>query len=59
VPKPGSGIERGWCQNCAGPVCSRACAKCVPVEQYLSNLEKGMPEDFRPVTVAVPEISTG
>jgi hypothetical protein len=45
VPKPGSGIERGWCQNCAGPVCSRACAKCVPVEVYLESVEKGIPPD--------------
>ena len=51
VPKSGSGIERGWCQNCAGPVCSKACAKCVPWEQMLSNIEAGRPADYRPIIV--------
>lgn len=51
VPRPGSGIERGWCMNCAGPVCGRGCAACVPLDQMLSNIEKGRPADFRPVVV--------
>jgi hypothetical protein len=48
-PSPGSGIERGFCFNCNGPICGRDCAKCVPREIYLENLEKGRPEDFRPI----------
>jgi hypothetical protein len=39
---PGSGRIRGWCVNCAGPVCGPQCAECVPEEQLLENLEKGM-----------------
>ena len=51
LPRPGSGIERGWCQNCAGPVCGPGCAECVPEEVLLENMEKGRPLDFRPVQV--------
>ncbi len=53
VPKPGSGRVRGWCMNCAGPVCGPGCAACVPTEVLLENLEKGRPLDFRPVVVPV------
>ena len=49
VPQPGSGRIRGWCGQCAGPVCGPGCEKCVPVEQYLENIEKGRPEDYRPI----------
>lgn len=49
VPKPGSGIERGFCQNCNGFVCGPGCAACVNVEQLLDNIEKGRPLDFRPI----------
>ncbi len=52
-PRPGSGIERGFCMNCNGPVCGRSCEKCVPVEQYLWNMEHNQPDDFRPVIVPV------
>lgn len=51
IPRPGSGTVRGWCQSCAGPVCGPGCSDCVPVEQYLENMEKGMPADFRPIVV--------
>jgi hypothetical protein len=54
---PNSGIIRGYCQNCAGPVCGPSCADCVPVEQLLDNLEHGLPETFR--TVSVPVSFTG
>ena len=54
VPQPGSGRVRGWCMNCNGPVCGPACAKCVPIEQYLENVEKGRAEDFRPTQIFVP-----
>lgn len=47
--KPGSGNVRGFCTSCSGPVCGPGCAKCVPLEQYLENLEKGRQEDFRPI----------
>jgi len=47
---------RGWCMNCNGPVCGPSCAACVPVEQYLENMEKGRDPTFRPVVVSVPKI---
>ena len=53
IPQAGSGKTRGYCMNCAGPVCGPCCAACVPTEQYLENLEKGRPEDFRPIMVPV------
>lgn len=40
---------RGWCHNCRGYVCGPGCAACIPTEQLLENMEKGRPEDFRPV----------
>lgn len=49
VPRPGSGIERGFCTRCNGPVCGRGCAECVPAEQMLENIEQGRPLDFRPI----------
>lgn len=52
---PGSGNKRGFCTKCAGPTCSPKCSgKCVPAEQWLTNVEKGLPEDFVPVIVSVP-----
>ena len=45
---------RGWCMNCAGPVCGPSCAACIPTEVYLENLEKGRPADFKPTQVFVP-----
>ena len=51
VPRPGSGRVRGWCQNCAGPVCGPGCAACVPAGQYLDNIEAGRPADHRPIIV--------
>lgn len=49
VPTSGSGKVRGFCQNCCRPFCGPACSECVPVEQYLENLECGRPENFRPI----------
>ena len=52
IPRPGSGVERGYCYRCNGYVCGRDCNRdCVPVEQYLENLEKGRPADYRPIIV--------
>lgn len=51
IPRPGSGVVRGFCQNCNGFVCGPGCAACVPVEQYLENMEKGRPDTFRPIIV--------
>jgi hypothetical protein len=52
VPQPGSGRIRGFCQNCCGPVCGPGCADCVPVEQYLENIEQGRPENYKPIIVS-------
>lgn len=51
VPRPGSGRVRGYCTNCAGPVCGPGCAECVPLEQLLRNYESGKPPDHRPIVV--------
>lgn len=51
---PGSGRQRGWCLLCQGPTCDPACSKeCVPYEQWLDNLAKGLPENWRPTVVLV------
>ncbi len=52
-----SRVGRGYCANCDGYVCGKSCANCVPTDLYLTNLEKGRPADFRPVSVYVPTIS--
>lgn len=49
--QPGSGIERGFCTRCNGPVCGRGCAECVPAEQLLENLESGRDLSHRPIIV--------
>lgn len=46
-------VGRGYCQNCNGYVCGKSCAECVPLEQYLENMEAGRPDNFRPVVVPV------
>lgn len=51
VAQPGSGRIRGFCQNCMGPVCGPGCAECIPTDLYLTNLEKGRPDNFRPICV--------
>lgn len=56
VPKPGSGITRGWCTQCCAPICGPGCVECVPLEQYLDNLEKGRDPTFRPIVVPVGPI---
>jgi len=47
--QPGSGKIRGYCTRCRGPVCGPKCAKCVPAEQLLENIEHGRELDFRPI----------
>lgn len=51
IPRKGSGIVRGFCSRCNGPVCGAACAKCVPIEQELENIEANRPLDFTPIIV--------
>ncbi len=50
-PEPGSGKIRGFCFTCMGPICGPGCQECVPLEQYLSNLEAGRDPSFRPIIV--------
>jgi hypothetical protein len=39
----GSGVRRGWCMNCNGMTCGRACCDpCVNHRQMLENMERGM-----------------
>lgn len=66
IYRPGAGKSLGWCGRCAAYTCP-TCAQlgeCVPVEQYLENLEAGMSHEearrFRPVSVSVPvEVPNG
>lgn len=52
---PRSGTKWGWCLACSGIHCAtEECAKCVPAEQQLENIEAGREEDFRPVRASVP-----
>lgn len=46
-------IGRGFCMRCNGYICGASCANCVPLEQYLENLENGRDPDFVPVVVPV------
>lgn len=55
IRKQTEGVKvRGWCQNCSGYICGPGCAACVNFEQYLENIEKGRPADFKPIIVSVP-----
>lgn len=49
VPQPGSGRVRGFCTNCNGPICGPSCQQCVPAEQLLENLERGVCASHRPI----------
>lgn len=41
--------------NCSKVTCGQEkCLECVPLEQYLENVEKGRAENFRPIIGAVP-----
>lgn len=53
IPRPGSGIIRGFCTRCNGPICGPGCATCVPTEQLLENMEKGRSLDFCPTQVSL------
>jgi hypothetical protein len=45
IVQPGSGKIRGYCGNCAGPICGPGCAVCVgPWEARMENIEAGRPE---------------
>lgn len=52
TPEPGSGRKRGFCTRCNGFTCGRKdCRKnaCLPLEQWLENVEAGRPEDYKPI----------
>lgn len=40
IPQRGSGMIRGFCRNCMGPVCGPGCARCVPAERQLELIEQ-------------------
>jgi hypothetical protein len=40
ISQAGSGIVRGFCRNCMGPVCGPKCAVCVPFERKLDLMER-------------------
>ena len=42
IPLAGSKIIRGWCTKCMGPICGPKCAKCIPYEKWIEQIEKGV-----------------
>lgn len=38
--QPGSGIVRGFCLKCMGPVCGPKCVECRPFEKWLEEVEE-------------------
>ncbi len=49
-----------FCGLCGNVACAdqKPCRdKCVPAEQWLENVEKGRPEDYRPIIVSSPGVS--
>ncbi len=41
VRQPGSGIKRGFCMKCMGPICGPKCAECRgPWEKHLDRQEQ-------------------
>lgn len=45
---PGSGIERGWCHQCAGPTCgANHCDRCLPYEKMIEQIEKKATQALR------------
>jgi hypothetical protein len=57
-PQPGSGITRGFCFCCNGPICGPGCAKCVPTEVLLENYEKGRDLDYRPIVAPAFQVES-
>lgn len=47
--KPGSGKMRGFCMRCNGYICGPECAECIPQEQMIENIEKGLPLNHKPI----------
>jgi hypothetical protein len=44
IPRPGSGIKRGYCLNCQGPLCGGPrCRECIPFQKKLEMQAKGIP----------------
>lgn len=41
IVRTGSGITRGFCTRCMGPVCGPRCATCRPFERWLESVERG------------------
>lgn len=55
------GMFMGKCYKCNDYHCGPGCKfpmKCVPVEQWLENVEKGRPEDYTPIVSRSVEIPT-
>lgn len=44
VPQTGSGIRRGFCIKCMGPLCGKweCLRRCIPFEKRLELIEKGL-----------------
>ena len=39
----------GFCWRCNGPICGPNCLECIPEDLYLENIEKGRPDNYRPI----------
>ena len=57
LTRVGPGYQRGFCMRCGGFICGPCCAACVPAEQYIENIEKGRPEDYRPIVSSPFDLS--
>jgi hypothetical protein len=44
--RPGSGITRGWCSQCMGPICGPKCQEHFPLEKRFDLYEKGAIKEF-------------
>jgi len=57
--RPGSGVVRGYCARCNGPVCGPCCKECVPYMQRIENVEAGRPAMTpKPTMISVGKLWT-
>lgn len=43
IPIKGSGIKRGWCTHCGGPLCGKdGCFECIDFRKKMDEYEKGL-----------------
>lgn len=45
------GKHVGFCHKCNGHYCGPQCQECIPMEQMIENIERGLPLNYKPVRV--------